>query len=39
MLKQAKLVEYLGDKLSDEGLAHSVEMTIKAREAKIKGSI
>ena len=38
-LQRKGVVTYLGDELSEGGLAASVEATIKAREAKVKGAI
>ena len=38
-LQRKAVVTYLGDELSEGGLAESVEATILAREAKVKGAI
>ena len=39
LLQRKTVVTYLGDELSEGGLAESVEATIIAREAKVKGAI
>ena len=39
LLQRKAVVTYLGDELSEGGLAASVEATIKARESKVKGAI